>query len=59
MFIAPGSQQSARIWTPCLDSLWDRCTWELEITVPRNLANEGETLVVATGELMEMVRAHA
>lgn len=36
----------------------DRCTWELEITVPSVIEDEGEVLVVATGELMEKVSAH-
>ncbi|KAE8216640.1 hypothetical protein CF327_g222 [Tilletia walkeri] len=24
----------ARCWVPCVDSLWERCTWELSFTVP-------------------------
>lgn len=58
MFLSPTSHKSARIWTPCVDSLWERCTWELEITVPRRLSGiDGlpPVTVVSTGELMEQV----
>ncbi|BEJ12391.1 hypothetical protein CspHIS471_0208510 [Cutaneotrichosporon sp. HIS471] len=59
MFLSPTTSDAARIWTPCVDSLWERCTWELEFIVPRYIEG-GEprgdndafpTLVVASGEL--------
>ncbi|KAJ9102635.1 hypothetical protein QFC19_004744 [Naganishia cerealis] len=65
-----GSFNSARHWVPCLDNLWDRCPWELEIIVPRTLAQEVETgderdeggaiqelpvTVIASAELEEQV----
>ena len=28
---------STSSWVPCIDNLWDRCTWSLEINVPRKL----------------------
>ncbi|WWC92779.1 uncharacterized protein L201_007738 [Kwoniella dendrophila CBS 6074] len=63
MFLSPTSYDAARIWTPCVDSLWERCTWELEFIVPRHLEG-GEpgpeeedfpVMVVSSGELMEQV----
>ncbi|ODQ51035.1 transcription initiation factor TFIID subunit 2 [Saitoella complicata NRRL Y-17804] len=30
----PGATSS---WIPCMDGLWDRCTWEFEFTVPKTL----------------------
>ncbi|CAK9784528.1 unnamed protein product [Cutaneotrichosporon oleaginosum] len=59
MFLSPTTCDAARIWTPCVDSLWERCTWELEFIVPRYIEG-GEprgdndafpTMVVASGEL--------
>ncbi|WFD36850.1 hypothetical protein MCUN1_003740 [Malassezia cuniculi] len=47
---------SARCWVPCVDTLWDRCTWELEFVVPRHLASDGgdvPLIMVCSGELME------
>lgn len=52
---------------PCVDGLWERCTWELVFSVPRVLNYEQETdqgieveefplVVVASGELIEQVR---
>lgn len=57
---------AARCWVPCLDALWERCTWELVFIVPRVLSFEQETeagieveeypiVCVASGELMEQV----
>lgn len=63
MYLSPTTPDAARIWTPCIDSLWERCTWELEFIVPRYLEG-GEPLgdndafpntVIASGELMEQV----
>lgn len=59
LYTRPTGPNSARCWVPCLDSLWDRCTWELEFVVPRTLATDApgdepaDVLVVATGELTE------
>jgi hypothetical protein len=50
MFLSPTSYDAARIWTPCVDSLWERCTWELEFIVDVSI------MVVSSGELLEQVR---
>lgn len=63
MFLSPTTSDAARIWTPCVDNLWERCTWELEFIVPRYVEG-GEprgdndafpTMVAASGELQEQV----
>ena len=53
---------------PCVDTLWDRCTWEIELIVPRSIkvaADDGlediqvveelPILAIASGELVEQV----
>ena len=30
----PGSTSS---WLPCIDGLWERCPWQIEITVPKRI----------------------
>ncbi|WWD20285.1 hypothetical protein CI109_104761 [Kwoniella shandongensis] len=63
MFLSPTTYDAARIWTPCVDSLWERCTWELEFIVPRYLEGGDPAqddaacpvMVVSSGELMEQI----
>ena len=70
IFVNQGSFNSARHWIPCVDNLWDRCPWELEIIVPRTLGQESYTsedepdgepseslpvTVIASAELEEQV----
>lgn len=65
-YTTPSSPDAARCWVPCIDSLWEKCTWEFEFVVPRYLeereaADDEEqsdatpTLVVCSGELVEQV----
>jgi transcription initiation factor TFIID subunit 2 len=56
VYLSPTAYDSARVWTPCVDSLWERHTWELEFTVPAKIG-DAQTMVVASGELMEQVSA--
>ncbi|KAK9353644.1 hypothetical protein V1523DRAFT_410452 [Lipomyces doorenjongii] len=30
---------SASSWLPCVDGLWERCSWEFEITVPKTIGD--------------------
>ena len=61
MYTRPLGLNSSRCWVPCLDSLWDRCTWELEYVVPRRLSVDmgdmddttPEIYVISSGELTE------
>ncbi|ORY34750.1 hypothetical protein BCR39DRAFT_514465 [Naematelia encephala] len=55
VYLSPTTHAGARIWTPCVDSLWERCTWELEFIVPRYLegGEDVPVVVVSSGELVE------
>ncbi|CAO1634477.1 unnamed protein product [Parajaminaea phylloscopi] len=39
MYTSPTCPDFSRCWVPCVDSLWERSTWEFEFVVPRNLSN--------------------
>ncbi|KAM6498612.1 hypothetical protein JOM56_006560 [Amanita muscaria] len=66
-YTAPSSPDSARCWVPCVDNIWERCTWEFEFVVPRYLEERvptedddeindlSPTIVVCSGELVEQV----
>ena len=55
---------------PCINNLWEKCTWDFEFVVPRSLEQqdtvsddededsdtEYPTVVVCSGELVEQVR---
>jgi transcription initiation factor TFIID subunit 2 len=66
VYTTPSSPDAARCWVPCIDSLWERCTWDFEFVVPRSLEDapaaldedaqsEHPTLVLCSGELVEQV----
>lgn len=71
VYTTPSSPDAARCWVPCVDNLFEKCTWEFEFVVPRYLeerhavhADDGEldeardaspTVVVCSGEFMEQV----
>jgi transcription initiation factor TFIID subunit 2 len=64
-YMAPSSPDAARCWVPCIDNLWEKCTWEFEFVVPRYLeeisveddepTDASPTLVVCSRELVEQV----
>ncbi|KAI5120798.1 hypothetical protein M0805_002425 [Coniferiporia weirii] len=67
-YTTPSSPDAARCWVPCLDSLWEKCTWEFEFIVPRSLEDSSEemdvdgedassnpTVVICSGELVEKI----
>ncbi|KAG6846064.1 hypothetical protein H0H87_006428 [Tephrocybe sp. NHM501043] len=66
-YTTPSSPDAARCWVPCVDNMWEKCTWEFEIVVPRYLEEQDPsqddeeqsdaipTLVVCSGELVEQV----
>ncbi|KAF8910047.1 TATA-binding protein associated factor Taf2 [Gymnopilus junonius] len=65
-FTTPSSPDSARCWVPCIDNLWEKCTWEFEFVVPRYLeervdndddepSDASPTIVVCSGDLVEQV----
>ncbi|KAK0545629.1 hypothetical protein OC861_005196 [Tilletia horrida] len=41
IYTEPTCGDWARCWVPCVDSLWERCTWELSFTVPTNISSSG------------------
>ncbi|PKI83009.1 hypothetical protein MVES_002777 [Malassezia vespertilionis] len=47
MYTRPTGPDSARCWVPCVDTLWDRCTWELEFVVPRRIDTTDDALRTA------------
>ncbi|KZO96454.1 hypothetical protein CALVIDRAFT_514798 [Calocera viscosa TUFC12733] len=66
VYTSPTSADAARCWVPCVDNLWERCTWELEFIVPRSLSAEEDVnmnvtteetpvVVVCSGEFREQV----
>lgn len=70
VYTSPTCPDAARCWVPCVDNLWERCTWEFEFVVPKYLeeptsgseddgqeGSQGEhpTVVVCSGELAEQV----
>ncbi|KDQ63029.1 hypothetical protein JAAARDRAFT_29020 [Jaapia argillacea MUCL 33604] len=70
VYTTPSSPDAARCWVPCIDNLWEKCTWEFEFVVPKSLEEphpviddedpEGAqtdypTVVICSGELMEQV----
>lgn len=57
IFVDPTARTAARMWTPCVDHLWERCTWELEVVVPKHLAGNQDypITVVCSGELVEQI----
>ena len=54
MFTTPSCPDFSRCWVPCVDNLWERCTWELELVVPRQVDGE-PVVVVGSGDLVEQV----
>ncbi|KAH9929687.1 uncharacterized protein B0H18DRAFT_995740 [Fomitopsis serialis] len=69
VYTTPSCPDAARCWVPCIDNVWEKCTWEFEFVVPRYLEQredtpmndeeplEGDspTVVVCSGELVEQV----
>ncbi|SNX84333.1 related to TAF2 - component of TFIID complex [Melanopsichium pennsylvanicum] len=55
LFTIASSPDAARCWLPCVDSLWERCTWEFELIVPKSLtaAEEDEDGVQAVSSAEE------
>ncbi|RCK67678.1 Transcription initiation factor TFIID subunit 2 [Candida viswanathii] len=41
---------STSSWVPCIDSLWERCTWSLEVNIPRTIRDIGSPRIIGTKE---------
>ncbi|KAI0718881.1 hypothetical protein C8T65DRAFT_569811 [Cerioporus squamosus] len=71
VYTTPSSPDAARCWVPCVDNLWEKCTWDFEFVVPRSLEQhdalsdeeeeeedspeEYPTVVICSGELVEQI----
>ncbi|RDX51973.1 hypothetical protein OH76DRAFT_1400878 [Lentinus brumalis] len=70
VYTTPSSPDAARCWVPCVDNLWEKCTWDFEFVVPRSLeqhdalsdeeeeedsTEEYPTVVICSGELVEQI----
>lgn len=63
MYTTPSSGDAARCWVPCIDNLWERCTWEFEIIVPRSLDADGDSptgtnypcVVICSGDFQQQI----
>lgn len=51
IYTSATSPDAARCWIPCIDNLWERCTWELDFVVDRMLGGRrGESSAEAAAE---------
>jgi transcription initiation factor TFIID subunit 2 len=50
MYTTP-SPDAARCWVPCLDNLFDKCTWDFEFVVPSFLEERDEPLGILDDDL--------
>ncbi|CCH43782.1 Transcription initiation factor TFIID subunit 2 [Wickerhamomyces ciferrii] len=39
---------STSSWVPCVDSLWEKSTWELEISIPRTVKDIGVSRIIGS-----------
>ncbi|OJA15957.1 TAF2 protein [Rhizopogon vesiculosus] len=52
-YTTPSSPDAARCWVPCIDNLWEKCTWEFEFVVPRYLEEPDPSHRGETGDFEE------
>ena len=43
---------STSSWVPCIDNLWDRSTWSLEVIIPRTVRDIGNPRIIGSEEAM-------
>ncbi|CAO1625272.1 unnamed protein product [Sympodiomycopsis kandeliae] len=55
LYTSPTCPDFARCWVPCVDSLWERNTWEFQFIVPAKIQADTlrDTIVACTGDLVE------
>ncbi|EGV64495.1 hypothetical protein CANTEDRAFT_120010, partial [Yamadazyma tenuis ATCC 10573] len=44
---------STSSWVPCIDNLWERNTWTVEVNIPRSLKDIGHPIIIGTKEAIE------
>lgn len=45
MYTTLSGPDGARCWVPCVDSFWEKCTWDFEFVVPKVLQQESDDIV--------------
>lgn len=43
---------STSSWVPCIDNFWDRCTWTVEVNVPRTIKDIGCPRIIGSAEAL-------
>lgn len=49
---------STSSWVPCVDNLWDRCTWSLEINIPRTIKDIGNPRIIGSENTNPLEKEH-
>lgn len=44
---------STSSWVPCIDNLWEKSTWTMEISIPRTVKDIGHPIIIGTKEAIE------
>ncbi|CDU22782.1 related to TAF2-component of TFIID complex [Sporisorium scitamineum] len=57
LFTITSSPDAARCWVPCVDSLWERCTWEFQLIVPKSLSTADEDEEAGSSALQQTAAA--
>ncbi|KAG7664263.1 taf2 [[Candida] subhashii] len=47
---------STSSWVPCIDNLWDRNTWSLEVNIPRTVRDIGNPRIIGSKEAIRFAR---
>ncbi|RLV96604.1 Transcription initiation factor TFIID subunit 2 [Spathaspora sp. JA1] len=48
---------STSSWVPCIDNLWERCTWSLEINIPRTVKDIGNPRIIGSKEAVKYAQS--
>ena len=49
----PNYNVSTSSWVPCIDDLSSRCTWSLEVNIPRTLKDIGNPRMIGSKEALD------
>ncbi|CAH6719009.1 transcription initiation factor TFIID subunit 2 [[Candida] jaroonii] len=44
---------SSSSWVPCIDNLWEKNTWTIEVNTPRTVKDIGHPIIIGTKEAIE------
>ncbi|EGW30518.1 uncharacterized protein SPAPADRAFT_157654 [Spathaspora passalidarum NRRL Y-27907] len=48
---------STSSWVPCIDNLWERCTWSLEVNIPRTIKDIGNPRIIGSKEAIQYAQS--